>query len=484
MVLNYVWIGCFFIAFIVSILQCVIYQDYMVFERIVRSTFHWSEFAVMKIALPLGGVMILWLGLLNIGEKAGAIRFLSKIIGPFFNKLFPEVPKDHPVNGQLLMNFSANMLGLDNAATPIGLKAMKGLQDLNPNKEEASNAQIMFLALNTSGLTLIPITILAQRSVLGAADPTDIFIPLLLSTFISTVAAIIYVGIKQHLNLFNRVVIGWLVGLCSLIGLMLYGFSHINHETESKVKVTIVEKLGIDESKVTKEANFTNDLGVDRIEKMELIMAFEDAFNTKIPDDKAESITTVGEAVEFMTANAMIKTSKIVSNALLLSIILIFIGGAAYKRVNVYDCFIEGAKQGFETSIKVMPYLVGMLVAIGVFRASGAMDYLLQGVKWLWNLTSLNSDFVDALPVAIMKPLSGSGAKAMMVETMQTFGVDSFQGKLSCLFQGAADTTFYIVALYFGSVGIKKTRYAVTSGLVADTIGAIAAIFIGYYFFK
>lgn len=411
MVLNYIWIGCFLIAFIVAILQCVIHQDYMVFERIVRSTFHMSEFAVMKIALPLGGVMILWLGLMNIGEKAGAINFLSKIIGPFFNKLFPEVPKDHPVNGQLLMNFSANMLGLDNAATPLGLKAMKGLQDLNPNKKEASNAQIMFLALNTSGLTLIPITILAQRSVLGATDPTDIFIPLLLSTFISTVAAIIYVGIKQHLNLLNRVVIGWLVGLCTFIGLMMYGFSQLDQEQ-------------------------------------------------------------------------MIQTSKIVSNALLFTIIVTFIGGAAYKKVNVYECFIEGAKQGFETSIKVMPYLVGMLVAIGVFRASGAMDYLMYGLKWIWNWTSLNSDFVDALPVAIMKPLSGSGAKAMMVETMQTFGVDSFQGKLSCLFQGAADTTFYIVALYFGSVGIKKTRYAVTAGLVADTIGAIAAIFIGYYFFR
>ncbi|MBP5704388.1 MAG: hypothetical protein J6X12_06780 [Paludibacteraceae bacterium] len=411
MVLNYIWIGCFIIAFIVAILQCVIFQDYMVFERIVRSTFHMSEFAVMKIALPLGGVMILWLGLMNIGEKAGAINFLSKIIGPFFNKLFPEVPKDHPVNGQLLMNFSANMLGLDNAATPLGLKAMKGLQELNPNKKEASNAQIMFLALNTSGLTLIPITILAQRSVLGAADPTDIFIPLLLSTFISTVAAIIYVGIKQHLNLLNKVVISWLVGISTIIGLMMFGFSRLNQEE-------------------------------------------------------------------------MILTSKIVSNALLFTIIVTFIAGAAYKKVNVYECFIEGAKQGFETSIKVMPYLVGMLVAIGVFRASGAMDYLMYGAKWLWSWTNLNTDFVDALPVAIMKPLSGSGAKAMMVETMQTFGVDSFTGKLSCLFQGAADTTFYIVALYFGSVGIRKTRYAVTAGLVADTVGAIAAIFIAYYFFR
>lgn len=484
MVLNYIWIGCFFIAFIVAVLQCIFQHDYTVFEKIIQSTFHMSKFAVMDIALPLGGVMILWLGLMNIGEKAGAINFLSKIIGPFFNKLFPEVPKDHPVNGQLLMNFSANMLGLDNAATPLGLKAMKGLQELNPNKKEASNAQIMFLALNTSGLTLIPITILAQRSIMGAADPTDIFIPLLLSTFVSTLAAIVYVGIKQHLNLLNKVVIGWLLGICSAIGLMMFGFAHINDSTEEKVKDIIVEELGVDESKVNKDANFANELGVNRLKKIELMMAFEKAFGTKIPDDKAESITTVSEAVEFLTAGEMIKTSKIISNALLLSIILIFIGGATYKRVNVYECFIEGAKQGFETSVKVMPYLVGMLVAIGVFRASGAMDYLMYGLKWLWSWTNLNTDFVDALPVAIMKPLSGSGAKAMMVETMQTFGVDSFTGKLSCLFQGAADTTFYIVALYFGSVGIRKTRYAVTAGLVADTIGAIAAIFIGYYFFK
>jgi spore maturation protein SpmA len=348
---------------------------------------------------------------MKIGEKGGIIDVFARLLSPIFTKLFPDIPKGHPVTGSIFMNISANMLGLDNAATPLGLKAMKGLQELNPNKKEASNAQIMFLALNTSGLTLIPITILAQRSVLGAADPTDIFIPLLLSTFISTVAAIIYVGIKQHLNLCNKVVISWLVGISTVIGLMMYGFSRLNQEE-------------------------------------------------------------------------MIMTSKIVSNALLFTIIITFIGGAAYKKVNVYECFIEGAKQGFETSIKVMPYLVGMLVAIGVFRASGAMDYLMYGLKWLWSWTSLNTDFVDALPVAIMKPLSGSGAKAMMVETMQTFGVDSFTGKLSCLFQGAADTTFYIVALYFGSVGIRKTRYAVTAGLVADTVGAIAAIFIAYYFFR
>ncbi len=483
MVLNYIWIGCFLIAFVVAILQCIIYQDYMVFERIVHSTFHMSEFAVMKIALPLGGVMILWLGLMNIGEKAGAINFLSKIIGPFFNKLFPEVPKDHPVNGQLLMNFSANMLGLDNAATPLGLKAMKGLQELNPNKNEASNAQIMFLALNTSGLTLIPITILAQRSVLGAADPTDIFIPLLLSTFISTLAAIIYVGIKQHLNLLNKVVIGWIVGLSTVIGFMMAGFSYLNHDTEEKAKAIIIEKLDIDES-LPLDAKFDEDLKVDPLAFTELIKEFEKSFNIKIPENQAKTITTVSEAIEYPKTSIMIRASKIISNSLLFTIILIFIGGAAYKRVNVYECFIEGAKAGFDTSIKVMPYLVGMLVAIGVFRASGAMDYLMYGIKWLFQLTSLNTDFVDALPVAIMKPLSGSGAKAMMVETMTTFGVDSFVGKLSCLFQGAADTTFYIVALYFGSVGIKKTRYAVTAGLVADTIGAIAAIFIGYYFFK
>ena len=410
MVLNYIWVGFFLVAMAVGLIQFFFLNDTEVFERIVTSTFDMSEFAVMKIALPLGGVMILWLGLMNIGEKAGAIGALSKIVGPFFSKLFPEIPKNHPVHGQLLMNFSANMLGLDNAATPLGLKAMNGLQNLNKDKETASNAQIMFLALNTSGLTLIPINIMAQRAILGAANPTDIFIPLLISTFVSTLTAILFVGIRQKLNLWNHVVLGWIGGISLCLGLLVYFLSQQDGETMSTY-------------------------------------------------------------------------SKMIGNSILFCIIIAFIGAGVVRKINVYEAFIDGAKQGFETSVKVMPYLVGMLVGIGVFRASGAMDAIINGLEWILSLCSINTDFVESLPTAFMKPLSGSGAKAMMVETMNTYGADSFVGKLSCLFQGAADTTFYIIALYFGSVGIKKTRYAVTAGLVADLGGVIAAIIVGYIFF-
>lgn len=410
MVLNYIWVFFFISAMIVAVIQFFIYGDFNVFERIVSSTFEMSKFAVMDIALPLGGVMILWLGLMNIGERAGAINFLSRLIAPFFSKLFPEIPAAHPANGHLVMNFAANMLGLDNAATPIGLKAMNSLQELNPQSEVASNAQIMFLALNTSGLTIIPVTIMAQRAIMGAANPTDIFIPLLISTFFSTITAILYVGIRQKLNIWNRVVIGWIAGLAAFILLLVYGFSRLDTQTAFQV-------------------------------------------------------------------------SKIGGNFLLLSIIMIFVSVGAYKRINVYEAFIDGAKTGFETSIKILPYLVGMLVGIGVFRASGAMDLLVHGLQYLFSFIFSDVRFVDALPTALMKPLSGSGAKAMMVEAMKTYGADSFVGRLSCMFQGAADTTFYIIALYFGSVGIKKTRYAVTAGLIADLGGIIAAILVAYLFF-
>ncbi len=410
MALNIIWVGFFIIAMIAAIIRFFFFEDYAVFERIVSSTFEMSEFAVMDIALPLSGVMILWLGIMNIGEKAGAINYLSKIIGPFFSKLFPEIPKNHPANGQLVMNFAANMLGLDNAATPIGLKAMNSLQELNPNKEQASNAQIMFLALNTSGLTIIPITILAQRSIMGAENPTDIFVPLLISTFFSTLTAIIYVGIRQKLNIWNKTVIGWILGIVILISGIVYAFSSLDSQTAFFV-------------------------------------------------------------------------SKIGGNFLLFMVIMLFVGLGAYKKINVYEAFIDGAKDGFHTSIRILPYLVGMLVGIGVFRASGAMDALAMGLDWFFSLFLSDTRFVDAIPTALMKPLSGSGAKAMMVEAMKTYGADSFAGRLSCLFQGAADTTFYIVALYFGSVGIKKTRYAVTAGLIADLGGIIAAIFIAYIFF-
>lgn len=410
MALNYIWIAFFLVAFVVALVQLLIFQDYAVFERIITSSFDMAKFSVMDIALPLVGIMTLWLGILNIGEKAGAIRFLSKIIGPFFNKLFPEIPKGHPAGGQLVMNFSANMLGLDNAATPLGLKAMQSLQELNPQKDTASNAQIMFLALNTSGLTIIPLTILAQRAILGAANPTDVFIPILIATFVSTLTAIIYVGIRQKLNLLNKTVFAWIGGITLLLGSLIGWFSSLD-----KDQMTIA--------------------------------------------------------------------SGILSNLTLFVIIVGFMAGALFKKINVWEAFIEGAKGGFETSVKIIPYLVGMLVGVGVFRASGAMDLLTDGISWCIAAMGLNTDFVEALPTAFMKPLSGSGARAMMVEAMKTNGPDSFVGRLSCLFQGAADTTFYIIALYFGSVGIVKTRYAVVAGLIADLAGVIAAIFLAYIFF-
>lgn len=411
MVLNYIWIAFFLIAFVVALLKLILTGDTEVFKTIMDATFDSSKMAVMDISLPLVGVMTLWLGLMNIGEKAGAINFLSRIVGPFFHKLFPEIPKNHPANGQIMMNFSANMLGLDNAATPLGLKAMNSMQELNPDKETASNAQIMFLVLNTSGLTIIPVTILAQRSILGAADPSDVFIPILIATYCSTLVGLLTVSILQKINLFNRVVMSWLIGITAIIVAIIWYFSTL----------------------------------------------------------QPEQISTV---------------SKLSANIILFSIIISFMLGAVRKRINVYDTFIEGAKSGFEVSLRVIPYLVAMLVGIAVFRASGAMDFVVNGIAFCFRSLNLNTDFVGALPTALMKPLSGSGAKAMMIEAMKTNGPDSFVGRLSCVFQGAADTTFYIIALYFGSVGIKRTRYAVMAGLTADLAGVIAAIFISYLFFK
>ncbi|MDE5608942.1 MAG: spore maturation protein, partial [Bacteroidales bacterium] len=407
---NYIWIAFFLIAFAVAVLTYAVTGESEVFKAIIDATFSSAKMAVMDIALPLAGIMTLWLGLMNVGEKAGAVRFLSKIIGPFFHKLFPEIPADHPAQGQLLLNFSANMLGLDNAATPLGLKAMQSMQELNPKKDTASNAQIMFLAINTSGLTLIPIAILAQRAILGAANPTDIFVPLLIATYCSTLGGIIYVAIKQKINLFNKTVLGWLGGITAVIAaLMFYCLS--------------------------------------------------------------------------LEPEQLARFSNIIGNGILLLVITGFIGGGLYKRINVYEAFIDGAKEGFSTTIKIIPYLIAMLVGIAVFRASGAMGYLIDGLAWCFNALGFDTDFVGALPTAFMKPLSGSGAKAMMVETMSTYGADSFVGRLSCLFQGSADTTFYIIALYFGSVGIRKTRYAVQAGLIADLIGVVSAILVAYVFF-
>jgi len=410
MVLNYIWIAFFVIAFIVALLKLAITGDTEIFKTIIDATFDSSKMAVMDISLPLVGVMTLWLGLMNIGEKAGAINFLSRIVGPFFNKLFPEIPKNHPANGQIMMNFSANMLGLDNAATPLGLKAMNSMQELNPVKDTASNAQIMFLVLNTSGLTIIPVTIMAQRAIMGAANPSDVFIPILIATYFSTLVGLLTVAFWQKINLLNGVVLSWLLGISAIIFSIIWYFSTLSSDEIAKI-------------------------------------------------------------------------SMLAANLILLSIIVSFMLGALRKKVNVYDAFIEGAKSGFETGVKVIPYLVAMLVGIAVFRASGAMSFIVDGIAWCVSALNFNTDFVGSLPTAFMKPLSGSGAKAMMLETMKTEGADSFVGRLSCVFQGAADTTFYIVALYFGSVGVKKTRYAVTAGLIADLAGVIAAILISYLFF-
>jgi spore maturation protein SpmA len=411
MTLNYIWSGFFLVGFLAAVAQWLFLGDTEIFKRIIDGTFDSAKMGVMDIALPLAGVMTLWLGIMNIGEKAGAVGFLAKMIAPFFSRIFPEVPKDHPATGHMVMNFSANLLGLDNAATPFGLKAMESLQTLNPNKDEASNAQIMFLVLHTSGLTLIPLAIMAQRAILGAKDPSDIFIPCMIATYVATVTGIIVVSLKQRINLLNRVVLGWLGGMTAAIVALIWYFT------------------------------------------------------------------------QFLTKPEIELVSKVASNLILFSIIIVFIAGAMRKKVNVYEAFIEGAKGGIQTSLTIIPYLVGMLVAISVIRNSGVLGFVVSGLNWVFVSLGMNTDFVPALPTALMKPLSGSGSKAMMIDAMQTYGVDSFVGRLACIFQGSADTTFYIVALYFGSVGIRKTRYAISCGLIADFAGIVSAIFVAYLFF-
>ncbi len=409
MVLNYIWVAFFLIAFVVGILKLIFFGDTTVFPDMMGSTFEMAKLG-FELSLGLTGVMTLWLGLMKVGENGGVVGIMSKAVGPLFRKFFPDIPKDHPATGSILMNLAANMLGLDNAATPLGLKAMNQLQELNSNKDTATNSMIMFLVLNASGLTLIPVSIMVYRTQLGAADPSDIFIPILLATFFSTMAGIISVSIYQKINLFNRVVLAYLGGFSLLVGSIIWYFSIIS----------------------------------------------------------AGQINTI---------------SSVAGNLIIFTIIISFISLALYRKINVYESFIDGAKEGFGISIKIIPYLIAILVAIGVFRASGAMDFLInsigQGFSWL----GFNTDFVPALPTAFMKPLSGSGARGMMVDTMNTFGADSFAGRLACVFQGATDTTFYILAVYFGSVGIKKTRYALTCGLIADLAGVIAAVFVAYLFF-
>ena len=409
MVLNYIWIAFFLIAFVVATVRLVWLGDTQVFPEIINSTFSSSKTA-FEISLGLTGVLSLWLGIMKIGEKGGVIAMFSRLLSPIFSKLFPDIPKGHPVTGSIFMNLAANMLGLDNAATPLGLKAMEGLQELNPKKDSASNPMIMFLVLNTSGLTLIPISIMVYRAQMGAAQPTDVFVPILLATFFSTIAGIIAVSIYQRINLLNRTILLFLGGMSLVVAGIIYAFS-----TLSRTQI--------------------------------------DVYSTTI------------------------------ANVFLFIIIIGFIVAGIRKKVNVYDAFVEGAKEGFGTAVRIIPYLVAILVAIGVFRASGAMDYLIGGVENLVKLCGINSDFVGGLPTAIMKPLSGSGARGLMVDAMTTYGADSFVGRLACIFQGSTDTTFYILAVYFGSVGIGKTRHAVPCGLIADVAGIISAIFICYLFF-
>ena len=405
MVLNYIWIAFFVVAFVIALVRLIVFGDLDVFPAIMDSTFSSAETA-FKISLGLTGVLSLWMGIMKIGEKGGVVNGLAWLLSPVFTRLFPEIPKRHPVTGSIFMNISANMLGLDNAATPLGLKAMEQMQELNPKKDRASNSMIMFLVLNTSGLTLVPITILSYRATMGAAEPTDVFVPILLATIVSTLAGIIVTSFFQRVRLFNWVMLLTLLAICAIAAAFITGF--------------------------------------------------------------------VALGAQFMST---------VANLLLMVIIVGFILTAVVRKINVYDAFIEGAKDGFTTAVRIIPYMVAILVGIGVFRASGAMDYVIDGIRWLVGVLGVNTDFVEALPTALMKPLSGSGARGMMIDAMNTYGADSFVGRLSCIFQGSTDTTFYILAVYFGSVGIRFTRHAVTCGLMADLAGMIAAVVMAYLFF-
>lgn len=408
MILNYIWIGFFATAFLIAAVQLAM-GNTEVFPAIMNSTFESAKTA-FDISLGLTGVLSLWMGIMKIGERGGIVNLLARWLSPLMTRLFPDIPAGHPVFGHIFMNFSANMLGLDNAATPLGLKAMEGLQELNTKKDTATNAMIMFLVLNTSGLCLIPVGVMVYRAQMGAEQPTDVFIPILIATTIATLAGMVITSIYQRINLFNRVILGTVVGLCLIVAGVIWMGTQVDRETMNTWSTTA-------------------------------------------------------------------------ANVILFSIIMTFILSGLRHKVNVYEAFVEGAKGGFETAIRIIPYLVAILVAIGVFRASGAMDFLIGGIGRAVEACGGNSDYVAALPTAIMKPLSGSGARGMMVDAMQTYGADSFVGRLSCIFQGATDTTFYILAVYFGSVGVRKTRHAVTAGLLTDLCGVIAALVVGYIFF-
>ncbi len=409
MVLNYIWIFFFVVAFLVAFYRLVFEGDTAIFGEMMNATFDMSKTG-FEISLGLTGVLTLWMGIMKIGEKGGAVGVMSKVINPFFRRLFPDLPKDSPAHGSIMMNLAANMLGLDNAATPMGLKAMQQMQEVNPDTKAASNAQIMFLVLNTSGLTIVPVSIMVYRAQMGAANPTDVFIPLLIATYCSTLAGLIAVSVYQRIRLWDKVILSYLFVLTAIVGGVIGYFSSLDKE--------------------------------------ELTVA-----------------------------------SNVASNVILFSIIISFIGMAAWRRVNVFEAVIDGAKDGFATAVKIIPYLIAILVAVGVFRASGAMDILMGGIAGVVEGVGFDAEWVDALPTALMKPLSGSGARGMMIDTMTTFGADSFAGRLACTFQGATDTTFYIIAVYFGAVGIKNTRYAIPCGLIADLAGIVAAIVVAYLFF-
>ena len=409
MVLNYIWVSFFLIAFVVAFIKLIFFNDTTVFPAMLQSTFDMAKTG-FEISIGLAGVMSLWLGLMKIGEKGGMIPLLSKVVGPFFSRLFPEIPKNHPATGSIIMNFSANILGLDNAATPLGLKAMNELQEINPNKDTASNAQIMFLVLNASGLTIIPISIMADRAMLESTNPTSIFVPTLIATFCSTFVGLLYVCIRQKIKLFDPVILAYILGMLILISGIVYYFSGL-------------------------------------------------------PPEQVQ------------------QQSSLITGIIIFSIIVSFIALGLRRKIPVFESFIEGAKEGFATSIKIIPFLVGILVGIGVFRASGVLTYIEQGIAWALGTMGLNTDFVPALPVALLKPLSGQGARSMMIEVSKVYGADSFVAHVASIFRGCAETTLYLLALYFGSVGVRNTRYAVTGGLIADFAGMIAGIFVGYLFF-
>lgn len=410
MAINWIWFLFFGVAFIIALFQYLFLGNTEVFKTLVDGMFDSAELAVMDIALPLAGVMTFFMGILQIGEKAGAIQFLAKLIRPFFTRLFPEIPQNHPVHGQMIMNFSANLLGLDNAATPFGLKAMQGLQELNNEKDNASNSQIMFLTLHSAGPVLIPLSIMAQRAIYGAKDASDVFIPCLMATYAATMTGLIFVAFKQKIKLLEPVLISWILGITAVLGGILWYFS-------------------------------------------------------SLPKEQIEI------------------QSKVFSNGILFTIIFGFIAAAFRKKVDLFSTFVEGAKGGFETSVRIIPYLVGMLVAISCFRNSGALTYLVDGMKTIIDWVGMDNRFTDALPTALLHPISGSGSRAMMIDTMKTFGADSFVGRLSCVFQGSAETILYVIALYFGSVQVKNIRYTLWAGLTADLMGVLTAIAVSYLFF-